>query len=310
MCIVFWTLRQDPKDSEYTLVLAFNRDEYFERPTVGFHLWEGSDIDIYAPKDLRPPIESYRGSWLGVNRHGRLAFLTNYREQVYHHKETISRGALVRDFLFSGSNPGDEAQCKPADIMDYAQMVYKNRHKYDGFNLVLLDLRPGHTQAIYVTNRDPKTSSSVNVDMPEQGGLIKVLDTTGIAQGLSNSTILDPWPKVLRGIDSFGHALESANLDSEKDTLDAIAPVMKDSSPYSSSRLPQRLKDLEECIFVPQLEKPLSANSEPGIYGTRTTDILLLRGNRLTIAEYNHDAASISGDIPNERKFSYFDISA
>ncbi|KAJ1940049.1 hypothetical protein EC988_007147, partial [Linderina pennispora] len=54
MCIAFWVLNS-ASDTEHCpdLVLAFNRDEYLERPTKGFHTWEAHP-NIFAPKDLKP----------------------------------------------------------------------------------------------------------------------------------------------------------------------------------------------------------------------------------------------------------------
>ncbi|KAJ2844027.1 hypothetical protein GGI22_007014, partial [Coemansia erecta] len=153
MCIAFWAFNQDSAEDEYDFILAFNRDGPFERPTKGFHIWSDVSADIYAPKDLKPPTESQRGAWIGVNRHGHLALLTNYREPFNSHDGRISRGTLVRGFLL-GKSPSDEDTAKNGmiDPIEYARIVYQNRHKYDGFNLMLFDLRPGCTQAVYVTN--------------------------------------------------------------------------------------------------------------------------------------------------------------
>ncbi|KAJ1766623.1 hypothetical protein LPJ74_005784, partial [Coemansia sp. RSA 1843] len=120
---------QNPKQDEYDFILAFNRDEYFERPTKGFHIWPDVSTEVYAPKDLKPEVESQRGSWLGVNRHGHLAFLTNHREPSYHHDGMISRGALVRDFLLD-KNPSEKDTANNGSIsaVDYAKIVYENRH--------------------------------------------------------------------------------------------------------------------------------------------------------------------------------------
>ncbi|KAJ2557041.1 hypothetical protein EV175_001593, partial [Coemansia sp. RSA 1933] len=208
MCIAFWTFNQDPKDDEYDFILAFNRDEHFERPTRGFHIWTdtSSSVDVYAPKDFKPTVESQRGAWIGVNRHGHLAFLTNYREPVYHHSGAISRGALVRDFLL-GKTSSEEDTFKEGIISatDYAQIVYKNRHQYDGFNLMLFDLRPGCKQAVYVTNRNSNMDDTLKADTSHPGGpgSIEFLDCGNDIQGLSNSTLSNIWPKVGHGVQCF-----------------------------------------------------------------------------------------------------------
>ncbi|KAJ2654186.1 hypothetical protein IWW48_006267 [Coemansia sp. RSA 1200] len=304
MCIAFWTFNKDPKEDEYSFILAFNRDEYFDRPTRGFHIWKGTSEDVYAPKDLKPPDEAQRGSWLGVNRHGHLAFLTNFREQQFHHDGMISRGALVRDFLLGGepSKEGSNTQNDSASVMDYAKRVYENRHRYDGFNLVLFDLRPGFTQAVYVTNRGNNSDNNCphgsEAQMDDSSpGLIRVLDyNTGDVMGLSNSTLSNPWPKVSRGIDQLSKLLsDKAAKPKETDDsmlLDSISQIMHDSSPFSASSPPNKLEDLEQCIFVPWLPKGLrDCDTLGNSYGTRTTDILLLRQNSLIVSECNYNAS-------------------
>ena len=45
MCIAFLSLSSDPKEDGYKVIIAFNRDEYFDRPTQEAHFWkENPDI--------------------------------------------------------------------------------------------------------------------------------------------------------------------------------------------------------------------------------------------------------------------------
>ncbi|KAJ2179234.1 Transport and Golgi organization protein 2, partial [Coemansia sp. RSA 532] len=165
MCIAIWKLDDKAEATgDYSLVLAFNRDEYFDRPTRGFHIWE-SKPNICAPLDLKPPDEAHRGSWIGVNRKGRLAFLTNFRELVPHHDGKISRGALVRDFLLDDlvTPGGQHVQTHSSNrdaVIEYAEKVYNERELYDGFNLVLFDLLSEHKTAVYVSNRGQNEDGS------------------------------------------------------------------------------------------------------------------------------------------------------
>ncbi|KAI8322591.1 hypothetical protein GQ54DRAFT_144474 [Martensiomyces pterosporus] len=202
MCIAFWKLSEGGGSHGCRdFVLAFNRDEFLDRPTKGFHAWPRHP-NIYAPQDLKPPDESHRGSWLGVSRQGRLALLTNFREAVPHHDGKISRGALVRDFLLDQPvTPGGQEIEGEEVTVEYARRVFEERQKYDGFNLVLFDLRPGRRQAVYVTNR----GSEVGPDGTP--GSLKVL-SAGEVVGLSNSTIDNPWPKVLKGKRAVTQVLE------------------------------------------------------------------------------------------------------
>ncbi|KAJ2886853.1 hypothetical protein H4R27_000385 [Coemansia aciculifera] len=177
MCIVFW--KQFDDTHPYQLILAFNRDEFLSRPTLGFHHWPASP-SIFAPQDLLPP-PPQRGTYIGTNTN-RLALLTNFREPPSNRCK-ISRGALVRDYLLSEKS-----------AQDYAQTVFDQRQNYDGFNLVLFD----KTQVVYVTNRGYSE------------GTVKVLDGGGVV-GLSNATIDDVWPKVEHGKEAFAQAIESSS---------------------------------------------------------------------------------------------------
>ncbi|KAJ2488920.1 hypothetical protein IWW37_004402 [Coemansia sp. RSA 2050] len=254
MCIVFWKLLNN------SLVLAFNRDEYFLRPTLGFHYWS-THPTILAPQDLHPPPDQ-RGTYLGASPHSRrLAFLTNFRELPSPAK--LSRGPLVRDYLLT-----------PGTALNYAQAVYEQRHQYNGFNLVLFDLDKG--QVVYVTNRGY-----------EGEGAVKVLVESGV-MGLSNSTIDDrSWPKVEQGKQAFAQALESSR--DEQSLISNLMRVMSDPGPFTSS-LPQCLDDLQQCIYVPELSN-IDGLPSVGQYGTRTTDVIILTNSQLTIAERNHDGS-------------------
>ncbi|KAJ2497606.1 hypothetical protein GGH96_004981 [Coemansia sp. RSA 1972] len=250
MCIAIWKLDDKAETTgDYSLVLAFNRDEYFDRPTRGFHIWEDKP-NICAPLDLKPLNEAHRGSWIGVNRKGRLAFLTNFRERVPHHDGKISRGALVRDFLLDHpiTPGGQHVQTHSSNrdtVIEYAEKVYSERELYDGFNLVLFDLHSEHKTAVYVSNRGQNEDGS--------RGSMCVLDQ-GQVIGLSNSIIDDLWPKVSRGCDRFAHTLSGLRSfanddDQDTHTIAALLDAMRDSSPFSNvddADVPQKIEDLAQ----------------------------------------------------------------
>ena len=75
MCCAFFWLNAHP---QLLLLLAFNRDEYLDRPTAALHAWEGDPV-IVASRDL-----VNGGTWLGLSRTGRFAFVTNFREVRTH----------------------------------------------------------------------------------------------------------------------------------------------------------------------------------------------------------------------------------
>ena len=70
MCLILFAINPN---YEYKLILAANRDEFFERPTERAEFW-GEEEKILAGKDLQK-----EGTWLGVSKRGRFSAITNFR---------------------------------------------------------------------------------------------------------------------------------------------------------------------------------------------------------------------------------------
>lgn len=164
---------------QYRLVIAANRDEFYERQTRPAQFWKTSP-DLLAGKDLRGG-----GTWMGITRSGRFGAITNYREPQNVIKNAPSRGFLVRDFLET-----------PLPPLDYLKKNKNAADHYNGFNLIV-----GTTKDLfYYSNR--------------QNNIIKILP--GI-HGLSNHLINTPWPKVVKGKQSLWNIVsENVPLDIEK----------------------------------------------------------------------------------------------
>ncbi len=93
MCLILLAYKQHPK---YKLILIANRDEFHNRPTEKAHWWQDRNSEFLAGKDLEG-----NGSWLGINRHGKFAALTNYRDPFNVKKNAPSRGHLGTNYLES-----------------------------------------------------------------------------------------------------------------------------------------------------------------------------------------------------------------
>lgn len=169
MCLILFAYQVHP---EYKLVMAANRDEFYERPTARANWWS-ENPDLLAGKDLQAG-----GTWLGMNKSGRFAALTNYREPGKVIPDAPSRGALATDFLTQEEAPAA-----------YFDALYAQGHAYNGFNL----LAGNADQLWHYSNRAGRPA----LLMP------------GI-YGLSNHLLNTPWPKIRRGRDQLTQVLKSA----------------------------------------------------------------------------------------------------
>ena len=104
----------------YFFNIVANRDEYHDRPTTKMHWWKNKNV--LAGKD-----EEAGGTWLGTNKDGKFAALTNLKENT-NVKYPVSRGNLVTGFLES------ELSAK-----SYLEEITNEKSEYAGFNLIVGD---------------------------------------------------------------------------------------------------------------------------------------------------------------------------
>lgn len=154
MCLILFAFKRHP---EYPLIVAANRDEFFQRPTAAAEYWQDQP-DILAGRDLQAG-----GTWLGVNRAGQFAAVTNVRDGHEPQDRPGSRGELVSQNL---SRPTQHA----------LQTAQQNQEHYNGFNLISGNADQLH----YFSNRTQKAPQKLN---------------SGI-YGLSNAELDTSWPKV------------------------------------------------------------------------------------------------------------------
>jgi uncharacterized protein with NRDE domain len=100
----------------FPFVLAANRDEDYERPTLDAHFWADAP-DVLGGRDAL-----HGGSWLAISRAGRFAAVTNLRGAV---QRSRSRGALVSEFVKMD-----------VDVHAYAAEVARHAEEYSGFHLL------------------------------------------------------------------------------------------------------------------------------------------------------------------------------
>ncbi|HEY2321360.1 MAG TPA: NRDE family protein [Thermoanaerobaculia bacterium] len=114
MCLIALAHDAHP---DLPLVLAANRDEDYDRPTLAAGFWNDAP-NVVGGRDAR-----HRGSWLAVTREGRVAAVTNVRGGE--NPAGRSRGLLVSDYVKSSVDPAA-----------YARNIADHSADYAGFHLV------------------------------------------------------------------------------------------------------------------------------------------------------------------------------
>ena len=192
MCLIFVAWRAHP---DYPLVVAANRDEFFARPAAEAGWWQDCP-SVFAGRDLEAG-----GTWLGLDRDGRFAGLTNFRDPQRNRDGTPSRGALVADFL-RGRESTAEA---------LARLQFEGP-RYNAFNLLVSD---GDSLGIY-------ESASGSARLLEPG-----------LHALSNHLLDTPWPKVTAGKSRLARALRALPDDTP------LCELLRDDRPAPDAELPR-----------------------------------------------------------------------
>ena len=154
MCLIAFHWQPD---GPTPLVLAANRDEFYERPTAPLAWWEGDRI--LAGRDLQAG-----GTWLGVTRDGRLAAITNHRDPAQAKPDRTSRGLIPVAFLEGGL--GARA---------FLEQLGTEVKRYNPFNLLLFD---GRELLGYESRQD------------------RIVPFAPGIHAVSNGDFDEPWPKV------------------------------------------------------------------------------------------------------------------
>ena len=123
MCLIAFALGVVPG---HPLLIASNRDEHLDRPTLPLHAWQlANGTPVVAGRD-----QHAGGTWLGVTPQGRVAMLTNVR-QTHAGPGPRSRGELVTRWLQGhGALLAEDralleelAPAKPEGVARYADLI-------------------------------------------------------------------------------------------------------------------------------------------------------------------------------------------
>ena len=237
MCLILFAYQYH---AQYPLIVAANRDEYYQRPTLACHWWP-EHPDLLAGKDALAG-----GTWMGVTRQGRFAAITNVRDNGNKASHNSSRGHLPIKFLTSHSTTDK-----------FHPHLVSTAKGYQGYNL--LYGRPDNLW--YFSNRN-------NVPQPVSPGL----------HGLSNATLDTPWPKVSAGtnrlrtilaeeqpdIDAIFTMLESREIADDNELPDTgvgmefervLAPAFIESADYGTRSSQVMLIDHQGLVSLHEQQR-------------------------------------------------------
>jgi len=105
---------------DFKLVVAANRDEFFERTSLPMHWWD--DVPLLGGRDL-----TANGSWMTLSATGRFAAVTNVRDFTRPDAALRSRGEIPVQFCAGNDSPADYCRGLPVE-------------EYTGYNLLASDL--------------------------------------------------------------------------------------------------------------------------------------------------------------------------
>jgi len=178
MCLILLGFNVHP---EYPLIVAGNRDEFYNRPTATASFWSDHP-HILGGRDLEG-----MGTWMGVNTSGHLSMITNYRDLSNIKSNAPTRGRLVSNYLISPRGP-----------KEYFHKLDTVAEHYNGYNLIL-----GRPDDLWyysnISRRVKRLGSGV--------------------YGLSNHLLNTDWPKVVKGKAKFSRLISEDQLELILDSL-------------------------------------------------------------------------------------------
>ena len=267
MCLILFAWKSHP---DYPLVVAANRDEFYERDTDPMRWWS-EHPHVLAGKD-RADVLGSPGTWLGFTKTGRFAALTNVRAPSEKNPDARTRGELSLHYLTGNHKPHT-----------FIQENAKRFELYNGFNLLMGDLSdPENAEMHWVSNRLMMGQSiRTRKVFPEQAL------SPGV-YGLSNAMLDTPWPKVNHRVAAFAQtlAMDSGQLKN----ADHYLRLLADTHEASQQELPN-------TGVSPDWEKALSAAFiKTPSYGTRSSTILRVRKDgQFEMVERRFDANGTVG---------------
>jgi uncharacterized protein with NRDE domain len=198
MCLVALAIDENRR---FPLVIATNRDEFFDRPTARMGWWTPAEggPEILAGRDLQAG-----GTWLGLTASGRMALVTNVRRPIEPDPDAPSRGGVVPHWL--------RTELRPDQFW-----MQTSLSGHAPFNLIAADFRRG--DCFWASNEHA-------IPRRIERGIF----------GLSNAALDTPWPKVTALKERLGVALKQA--ESVDSLSSQLFTALADRDPAPDDQLP------------------------------------------------------------------------
>ncbi|EMC92866.1 hypothetical protein BAUCODRAFT_37782 [Baudoinia panamericana UAMH 10762] len=305
---------------QYPFILLNNRDEFLDRSTAALHRWEPPDNKVFGGRDLQ---RKEQGTWLAITTQGRIANLTNFREEGIEVSKGKSRGLLPLGYVTAVPEvaESDEAFIKQSLDLGVDDM--------GGFSLVFGQLRApredGSRPGLSILS-----NRTASVD-----GVTRICTKAGETHGLSNSHFGDrSWPKVVQGEQFLKEAIQ-ANIDRGEDQqkfIDDLFHILSvDTFPQVQPGEPFALyaRQMRNTIFVPPVRGKFADNQpadrlaaarfdaldppnnavDHGSYGTRQQSVVLVDGEGVVTFDertlYREDGKlNTPGDVVQRVRFT------
>ncbi len=262
MCLIAW--RWAP-DAPTPLIWAANRDEFAHRATGPLQLWGAKGHRVLSGVDLAAePIQTMHGTWAGINAQGKFAWLTNIRDPQHANPEAPSRGHLVSRYLCNHTRPAD-----------YLAAVHAKAKRYNGFNLVVGQLRHGSARAAVCQHYNSATGQTTALK-------------PGV-YGLSNADLDTPWPKTRHLVQAL--SLQTAAQFGSVLNTDALFAALANPQRCGGDKLPRTGVPIEiEHVLSSAF---IAADIRGNAYGTRSSTVGWVHGGAAQVHERSFDAQGL-----------------
>lgn len=246
MCLLFLYVCDTAAEDGYRLILANNRDEFWNRPTKLANVW-GSNAQFISGLDLEPGREG--GTWLAVSKAGTVGVLLNILGIL--DKTMRGRGKLVTNFL-EGDLGTDEY---------ITHKILPIQQEFNKFNLILVDLSAENATVTYYNNKTNTTESLRN----------------GV-YGFDNSILAEPWQKSVHGRAAFARAVEDHGRKTDRDQLvQSMFTILSDRTQFHDDMQLLKQASMSNTSDRVRHERSAALVWSPTVgYGTRTQTVVLV----------------------------------